>query len=429
MVDRATSRDVLLDPRALVRFLNAALAAVRADPGLTEDELVALGTELRHVSGNDIRFRTVPIANPSYRAAGAGAVALWDAAAASAMFTAMREDTARPHRRQGGGAGRPDDPAGPDAACRSTTARGPRARHARQPDLAGRGFATAGPAQNWQPHGRVTTTVLRYDARYSESIKTLAAALPGARLVAGGRARSHHAGRHRLAVRGHPRRPGLGGGERDRRRRRESARWTAAPAQPTADPSQARSSLDDVSRGAPRGRGGRRAAGPGRARWAGLMMAPRRWSRPLRVCSVAPLRSTRVSEASRTLNVSSRPPEKSTSVSLASVTSTSPSRQSSKTTSCRVAPRRLRKSSFTPRNRTRMSFALDAGTAPMRPPVTSESRQVDSAEVEGGWPAGRPRASRRTGPGATGGRRPGTGRARSRAASRCWRSGPTGRGR
>ena len=120
MVDRATSRDVLLDPRALVRFLDAALAAVRADPGLTEEELVRLGTRLRHVSGHDIRFRTVPVANPSYRARGAGAVALWDAAAARALFTAMREDTARPHRGPGRPGRQAHRAAGPGA--RSTTA-------------------------------------------------------------------------------------------------------------------------------------------------------------------------------------------------------------------------------------------------------------------------------------------------------------------
>ena len=104
MAARVTSRDVLLDPRALVRFLNAALDAVRADPGLTEKELVALGTELRHASGKDVRFRTVPIANPSYRVKGAGAVALWDDAAANTLFTAMREDTKV--RKPGGKAGR-----------------------------------------------------------------------------------------------------------------------------------------------------------------------------------------------------------------------------------------------------------------------------------------------------------------------------------
>ena len=181
MVDRATSRDVLLDPRALVRLLDAALSAVRADPGLTEDELVRLGTRLRHASGSDIRFRTVPIANPSYRTPQAGAVALWDRGAAGELFTAMREDTARPHR--------------PDATARATVppaqvrvqvyngagtvGLGARATA----DLAARGFETAGPALNWSRTG-LTRTVVRFDTRYTESIKTVAAALPGARLEA-----------------------------------------------------------------------------------------------------------------------------------------------------------------------------------------------------------------------------------------------------
>ena len=157
---------------------------MRADPGLTEDELVRLGTRLRHVSGRDIRFRTVPVANPSYRAAGAGAVALWDAGAAAGVFTAMREDTARPHHGAGrDGAGRPTvEPAqirvqvynGGGTAGLGSLANA---------DLAARGFATAGPAQNWSRTG-VARTTIRFDTRYTESIKTVAAALPGARLVA-----------------------------------------------------------------------------------------------------------------------------------------------------------------------------------------------------------------------------------------------------
>ncbi|HEX4698867.1 MAG TPA: LCP family protein [Actinomycetes bacterium] len=181
MVDRATSKDVLLDPRALVRFLNAALAAVRADPGLTEGALVRLGTEMRHVSGGDIRFRTVPIANPSYRTARAGSVALWDAGAAAQVFTAMREDKARPHHA-GGGLQRPTVPAD-QVHVRVYNAAGTAGLGSRATaDLAAAGFVTDGPALNWR-HSGLSTTTVRYDARYSESIKTVAAALPGARLV------------------------------------------------------------------------------------------------------------------------------------------------------------------------------------------------------------------------------------------------------
>jgi hypothetical protein len=48
-------------------------------------------------------------------------------------------------------------------------------------DLAHRGFDVAGPAQNWNRTGLARTTI-RYDSRYTESIKTVAAAVPGARL-------------------------------------------------------------------------------------------------------------------------------------------------------------------------------------------------------------------------------------------------------
>lgn len=180
MVNRVTSRDVLLDPRALVRFLEAGLSAVRADPDLTESELVELGTRLRHVSGQDIRFRTVPVANPSYRSRAAGSVALWDDAAATALFTAMRTDTALASDRPGKRA-RLTVPAG-QVRVQVYNAAGTAGLGSRVSDeLAHRGFDVAGPALNWSRRGLARTTV-RYDSRYTESIKTVAAALPGARL-------------------------------------------------------------------------------------------------------------------------------------------------------------------------------------------------------------------------------------------------------
>ena len=181
MVDRATSRDVLLDPRALVRFLDAALSAVRADPGLTEDELVKLGTRLRHVSGDDIRFRTVPVANPSFRSASAGAVALWDDQAAGAVFTAMRDDSARPHH----GTSRAQRATIPPSSVHVQVYNGagtPGLGSRASADLAADGFTVDGPAANWSRTG-VTRTTVRFDARYTESIKTVAAAIPGAKLV------------------------------------------------------------------------------------------------------------------------------------------------------------------------------------------------------------------------------------------------------
>ncbi|HEX7188872.1 MAG TPA: LCP family protein [Actinomycetes bacterium] len=181
MAQRATSSDVLLDPRSLVRFLDAALSAVRADPGLTEQRLVDLGTRLRHVSGGDIRFQTVPVANPSYRAPDGQAVALWDADAAGELFTSMREDRAVPRDKTPRSA-RPTIPPGQVRVQVYNGAGTPGLGTRVGDELGHRGFDVAGPAQNWSRTGLDRTTV-RYDSRYTESIKTLAAALPGSRLV------------------------------------------------------------------------------------------------------------------------------------------------------------------------------------------------------------------------------------------------------
>lgn len=182
MASRVTSSDVLLDPRALVRFLEAALSAVRADPGLSESRLVQLGTSLRHVSGRDIAFQTVPIANPSYRAPGAGAVALWDETAAQELFTRLRTD--QPEAKQQ--LARKDRPTIDPAQVRVQVYNGVGTAGlgtAASQELASRGFDVAGAAKDWRSTG-VARTLIRFDSRYTESIKTAAAALPGARLVA-----------------------------------------------------------------------------------------------------------------------------------------------------------------------------------------------------------------------------------------------------
>jgi LCP family protein required for cell wall assembly len=181
MVSRVTSKDVLLDPRALVRFLDAALGSVRVDRDLTRTEMVKLATALRHVSGGDVTFRTVPVTDPSYRPGQIGAVALWDEKAAGDMFAAMRLDSA-PERAVVKAGKTAVTVAPADIRVRVFNGAGTKGLGARAADdLAARGFEVAGPAQNWSRTG-VERTVVRYDARYTESVKTLAAALPGAQL-------------------------------------------------------------------------------------------------------------------------------------------------------------------------------------------------------------------------------------------------------
>jgi LCP family protein required for cell wall assembly len=183
MANRVTSKDVLLDPRALVRLLDAVLGAVRVDEGLQREQLVQLGTDLRHVSGADVRFRTVPIADPAAFVPGAGSVALWDRTAARRLFARMRTD-APPAPRPAAGRG-PVATVPPQQirvqVYNGTATSGLGGKVA--DGLARRGFDLAGPAQNWRETD-LRRTVVRYDSRYTESIKTLAAAVPGARTVA-----------------------------------------------------------------------------------------------------------------------------------------------------------------------------------------------------------------------------------------------------
>ena len=182
MVSRATSKDVLLDPRALVRFLDAALGSVRTDRGLSRNELVELATQLRHVSGDDVRFRTVPVADPSYRPGRIGAVALWDEQAAGEIFAAMRADLAPQRKDSGAGGGRAVTVAPEQIRVRVFNGAGVTGLGAEAArELGARGFEVAGPAENWRKSG-LEQTVIRYDARYTETVKTLAASLPGATL-------------------------------------------------------------------------------------------------------------------------------------------------------------------------------------------------------------------------------------------------------
>ena len=182
MARRATSGDVLLDPRAVVRLLDAAMSAVRADPGLSQAALVDLATSLRHVTGDDISFSTVPIADPSYRAPDGQSVALWDEAAAGELFTFLRTDVP-PKRERLPKAQLPTVPTGQVRVQVYNGVGKPGLGTAVSRELEHRGFDVVLPAGDWRSKG-VRQTTIRYDSEYTESIKTLAATLPGARTVA-----------------------------------------------------------------------------------------------------------------------------------------------------------------------------------------------------------------------------------------------------
>lgn len=180
MMSRATSTGVLLNPIKLKRFLDAALGSVRTDPDLERSDIVTLATKLRGLSPQNVRFLTVPVADPNFRAGLLGSVVKWDQAAAKTLFQRIRDDepVVKEPRRDGG---RPSVAAA-SIRVRVLNAAGAAGLAARvSADLAAAGFSIAAEPTNADTTG-AAATVIRYDARYTESVKTLAAALPGARL-------------------------------------------------------------------------------------------------------------------------------------------------------------------------------------------------------------------------------------------------------
>ena len=227
MAHRAMSSEVLLDPRALVRFLEAAMSAVRADPGLTEEQLVELGTRLRHVGGGDIQFQTVPVANPSYRAPdGAGGGAVGRRGGHRALHLA--QGGPRRAARVAPAAGPADGPAGTGARAGLQRGRYARAGHqgqrrARQPGLRRRGAGAELAAQ--RRHRDDDPLRLPLHREHQDGGRVGAGGAAGV----GARARPDPAGGRRLVLDRHPR-----GARRDAGR--VTATGSRGPRTASADP-------------------------------------------------------------------------------------------------------------------------------------------------------------------------------------------------
>jgi LCP family protein required for cell wall assembly len=183
MMRKATSSGVLLNPVKLAKFVNAGLDSMTTDEGLSRGDMITLASKLRSLSPQRVTFVTVPIGNPAYRpGGGVGAVALADENASTALYDRLRAD--EPVTANANATAKPKLTVRPAqirvSVQNGAGVRGLGARAAA--DLEGAGFAVRGAATNAATTG-ATQTVIRYDARYSESAKTLAAALPGSKLV------------------------------------------------------------------------------------------------------------------------------------------------------------------------------------------------------------------------------------------------------
>lgn len=177
MFQRATSLGVLLNPAKLSGFLDAALSSVDVDESLTRDRILDLAGELHGLKPKNLHFLTVPLADVSGTVDGVGSVVQWDRAKARQLFAALDADTAWSH---GKAANRVTVAPGDIRVqvLNGSTVTGLAGQASK--DLAAKGFVI-GAAPGNADADDVTTTVVRYDPEWNESVNTLRATFPDAR--------------------------------------------------------------------------------------------------------------------------------------------------------------------------------------------------------------------------------------------------------
>lgn len=182
MTRKATSTGLLLRPDHLLAFLNAVTQSVTTDQNLSVSDMRNLAVKLKGLDPARVTFVTMPLADDNYAVRGVGSTVLWDQAASQALFASVRTDDAIP-----GGSPAPSeaptDLTVPPEQVRvrvlnGATTAGIASRAAA--DLRQHGFVVTGLA-NADSSG-YSDTVVRYGPSRADSAKTLAAAVPGAKL-------------------------------------------------------------------------------------------------------------------------------------------------------------------------------------------------------------------------------------------------------
>jgi len=166
------SSEVLLDPAKATGFVDAMLSSMRVDQSLDNAQVLELTRRLAKVDPSQVSFRTVPVVGEKSMGA-IGNVVVWDGPGSSDIFTALRNDTEIPKRPAA-----PRVEVAPSQISVQLLGTGDSATAAYDD------FQTAGYALASTPvPGSYTATTIEYDPGYDVSLKTLQAALPGAKTV------------------------------------------------------------------------------------------------------------------------------------------------------------------------------------------------------------------------------------------------------
>lgn len=190
VLDKLTGTSGLMNPLRFREVGSTLLGSVRTDAALDSGAVFALGKALHGFSPGSSEFATVPVADTNHEVPGVGATVRWDEERARRLFDRLRED--RPLTERGGaphgrkekeeGKGRVTPVEVPPGEVRvqvenGTSHNGLGGRVDRS--LARTGFATTGAPTTAVPTDR---TVITYDPAWGRSARSLAAALPHAKL-------------------------------------------------------------------------------------------------------------------------------------------------------------------------------------------------------------------------------------------------------
>jgi LCP family protein required for cell wall assembly len=176
MFREAISSGTLADPIKFASFLSAATAAVTVDQNLN---VTKLADELRGISMNEVSFTTVPIGNYNYATPTGQSALLWNAPAASALFSQLKNDhaPAAPHSHHG----------------RATLSRGQVSLDVYNgtmigglsagtgTQLGGLGFRVHGSGLTWTSQD-LAQTLIEYPARMKPAARLVHRVMPGATL-------------------------------------------------------------------------------------------------------------------------------------------------------------------------------------------------------------------------------------------------------
>lgn len=180
MINKVLSAGTLLNPLKLNGFLNVATSSLSVDETMSIGDMKDIALRVRGFDSGGVLFVTVPVADSNARVNGASVVLL-DEAKVTELFDALRRDEA------------PGTPAKPTPTASDLIVKPANIRVrvfngsgvtglARKAfnDLAAVGFATTGTPTNRGTGA--TETVVFYGPSKADSARTLAAAIPGARL-------------------------------------------------------------------------------------------------------------------------------------------------------------------------------------------------------------------------------------------------------